>query len=499
VKHHVLPALSVCAFLSATASAGESLANYGPGTPGTGGITPELWANMTPRPGTASLALTVSRGLAGSVAIPILSNGPGNVSIGTFTFLLNPSLLVFLPVVVLDGQGNGLAPFPLPNDQSLLGVNLFTQALVVDAGAAPIGLSATSGLRIRPSRPGVVIAPRSIGGSADPQLEIDLVTGAFVDFSGGYVDNGQQATFTKDQSHVFIAGALTRTVAIYDARQSPPVYVTSYPTVGQGRPYFISMHPDGQRAYVIHQGSAGQTPAAEVVDANPASATFGQAFPGPSVPLGNIDTMNMVFTPDGRNGFIGVLGLFSMATVMQVDTLLSSPNYNTVLGSLTFPGKYCWGIDIDRDGLWLYAAVGPFTGPMEIAVINALTFQVMDMDPGAAGVQNLGGEISIPRTPTSRQITNIQLDPRGRVLYMAEYSSLGALNVDQGSPGFRTLTRVTAGLASSGATGLAVSDAGELLYVGLASGGAVLEFDTTTMTQLRSFPVGSNITYIGFR
>jgi DNA-binding beta-propeller fold protein YncE len=256
--------------------------------------------------------------------------------------------------------------------------------------------------------------------------------------------------------------------------------VTSYLTAGQGRPYFITMNPDGRRAYVVHQGSNGQTPAAEVIDADPASAGFGQAFPGPSVPLGVIDAMNMVFSPDGNIGYIATLGLFGSAQILQVDTNPASPGYNTVVGTISFPGLTCWAIDIDRNGVFLYAAVGGLVGPMQIAFINAPAFQ----------------ETSIPRITIGRQISNIKLDPRGRTLYIAEYGNLAVLNVDQASPGFGQLTHIGAG---GGTTGLAVSDAGDWLYVGQAGGGSVLEFDTATMTQTRTFAIGNNITYITFR
>ena len=75
------------------------------------------------------------------VALPFLSVGTANIPVPPFgTFGLDPALMVPLGQLnIPQPAGMSSLSFVIPNDASLVGANIYTQALL---GKAPLGLSA---------------------------------------------------------------------------------------------------------------------------------------------------------------------------------------------------------------------------------------------------------------------------------------------------------------------------------------------------------------------
>ncbi len=115
---------------------------FGVGTPGSGGIVPEIIAIEPPKIGNTSLTLALDRGLGGAPAFLLASpmDTPGGLL--RFGSLIYPSLtgstLLSIPALSGQGPGDGWTSVVLtaPNDTAFIGSSLFLQWFVLDPGAA---------------------------------------------------------------------------------------------------------------------------------------------------------------------------------------------------------------------------------------------------------------------------------------------------------------------------------------------------------------------------
>lgn len=495
------PLVAVATVLLASAAwAGEPIKNYGAGTAGSGGHVPTLWANTTPRPGVSSFALEIGRGLGGATGLAIVSTTRANQNIFGLRVLIGLSTSLTLPGFRLSGTGagNGTASLslPLPNLPVLIGNTFRLQAFVVDPSGPWIGLSASPGLELTPERPGLLIATRSVAGTADAQSAVDLATGRLVDFSGSRVDNGNGAALTSDGSRLIMTSSLSKKyLAVYDSTKFPPRYLSTIPLNSATTAWTITVTPPGLRAYVVNQGPSTSKPMIDVLWATP-GANFGKPFPGGGINPGTNSGVRIVFAPDGNTGFF--VSLFG-STLTRYDTKLGSATYHKPTGSGSIVGGFPFDVQIGREGKRVYVPGGSLGSFQQINVFDAVTMKRIDWDPGTSGVQNIGGEKSTKATPFGRVIPSIAVGPRNRFLYVSVTGSafnparLVQVNIDPQSPNYRKFVVYTTGLASRAALwGTAVSAAGDLVYLAVRSAGVVHEIDTKTMRQKRVLRVHSS-------
>lgn len=258
------------------------------------------------------------------------------------------------------------------------------------------------------------------------------------------------------------------------------------------------MTPDGLRAYIVHQGAQGTTPLVQVLWALPGVSSFGKPFPGGPINLGTVrEPLEMLFAPDGNTGYVGSLRLVGgPASVRRFDTRPGSPSYHKQTGIVSFPGRFMFDFEITADGTTVFAPVGPLGGNTEVMLIDAKTLALIDVDPGAPGIQGIGGEKSVPRTPTGRVVGGIVAGPRGRFLFVSTAGPGGGrvikVNVDRTSSSFRKFVVYTTGNPACAIMGgMAISDAGDLLYVAVRGGGIVQEVDAAAMRLKRTFRISS--------
>lgn len=122
---------------------------YGSGLAGTGGFVPALAGNGMPQIGNFGYALDVTNGLGGATGFLLLSNGPASLPLAGGVVYVDPAGLVPVPLTLggtpgVGGAGTGSIPLPLPPSPSLLGLSLYSQALLFDAGASG-GVSMSNG------------------------------------------------------------------------------------------------------------------------------------------------------------------------------------------------------------------------------------------------------------------------------------------------------------------------------------------------------------------
>jgi len=127
---------------------------FGFGTAGSQGRVPVLLAAEPPALGNAEFRMALDDGLATAPAVLLLDLAPGRRSLlGVTLWLgLTPALQELPLGLLLHGSGGGQGwtswILPLPAEPTLDGLEVFAQAIVLDAGG-PRGLSASAGARWR--------------------------------------------------------------------------------------------------------------------------------------------------------------------------------------------------------------------------------------------------------------------------------------------------------------------------------------------------------------
>ena len=129
-----------------------SSATYGTPTAGSGGFVPQLAVLGTPCVGNALSALQLTQGLGAAPCVLFTGFSPANIPLPYYggTIWLNQVLTSgfgILGAPGVPGAGNFTANLPIPNDAFLSGLNIYLQAVLIDAGAAR-GVSFTKGLQV---------------------------------------------------------------------------------------------------------------------------------------------------------------------------------------------------------------------------------------------------------------------------------------------------------------------------------------------------------------
>ena len=474
------------AALSATPLSAQSLVAYGDGTPGTGGVTPFLWASSTPRPGNSGFGLTVDRGRPGSAAIGFLSLAKSQLNLGGVEVLIDFNSSLQLPFVTLNSAGKASYSLPLPGSSSILGAQVFQQVFVADPGGAALGFSATQGLDLTVVNFGMLFATRSTG-SASPQVAINLDTGAQSSVTQASMTNAQiPGMYPGNRDYSLVGSGRSNKVAMFDCRVFPPKFMTEFPS--SGTPWCVTWHPDGNRAYVVNQTSSTGTAEVEVVWALPGLPTVGNPYPGGNIPLGPIkDAMRMVFPGTGEVGLLSTLGLFGAGgELRKYDTKVSSPTYHQLLASYKTNGQYHWDMcQVDEDTIAI--AVGRLAAALHIELIDINTMQ-RKASFGPAGF----GAV----------VRGLVVDPRGRYLYVGNNpasrlnvaAGLLRIHIDPSGPTYGQIDNINAGFSATwGCYDVEVSDAGDRLYALIGTGiqtnfvGQIVEYDTDTLAITRTW------------
>lgn len=484
-------------------TAGDTLKKYGAGTAGSGNVVPRVWANATPRTGDANFRLEIDRALGGTYGIVFLATAPADATLGGVRFLIDASAAHLAGSFFINGNGigdgRGSFGLPIPTSNSLLGQNYYAQMFTLDDFAPnPLGFGATEGLRITPTLPGQLIASRSRSGQPDPQTAIELASGRVADFDQGLFDEGTGFAYSRDGRLLFAAAPTTGKLHIYDAHSFPPQWRQNAAIRGTSTVRFVAVSPEGDRLYVVHNDRVGTSPEIEVLDAR-VGPTLGLPHA-----LGNLRVEGIA---DARAILFGVAGgravLLSEtggdgsgAALIFIDADVRSPTYNTELSRVTFPGCIASAGSVAPDGSAVYVALSQTVGGLgELAIVDTVTLSVFDADLPAAGIQNLGGEISRSRTPLPRGMARLAGDPRGGTVFFASVGSLGRIQVEPTSPEFARIVTATGGIGfNEPVVALAITDAGERVY--LATRASIVELDPATLTATRTWPVPDTLSLL---
>lgn len=463
----------LCALFAAPAPAGDGVRRYGAATPGSGNVEPTIWVNQTPRPGASGFKLRVERALGGTWAFPFLAPAPADFQYGGVRFQVDTLRASYYGAYFLPGQGNGGGrgdvPMPLPNNRELVGTPIYLQAFTLDDFAPNLlGIAATTGLRLQLSMPAQLLLAQDAGVAPMGQTAVELGTGRAATYDPDQIDAGRGVAFAQDGAVALALDPAAGRLRTYDASAFPPRWLANGPLGADGQAQSLAVTPDGRRAYVLYAGAAGASPPVRVFDMR-AGANFARPWPGRELQLELVaDPLAIVFTADGKTAYVAAAGPRSggSASLTRIDTDPTSPTFHEPTGVLVFPGRVATGLAADPLGLTLYVPLLAPSGLSEVAVVDGPSFTERDMDAGAPGVQALGGERSVPRTPLPTRLGRAVLEPRGEVLYCSTVGGVLRVDVEPASPTFRSVLLVDDKLGPNDqVVALATTDAGEALYV----------------------------------
>jgi len=451
---------------------------YGPGAPGTGGVTPTLACGHAWM-GNASFALSVQG---------VIDLVPPNF------FLLAP-LALSGPA---GSPGAGAAGFPIPlgfpPSPALAGLAVYAQVVVLDFPTAG-SPAASRGLRIELGLPPLVFIGTSVGGSADPGVFVDPLALVLTAQTPGGVDNSTDGVFAHGGKDLYVGSSITNTVRRADTTVNPPAWSTLYTSAGNGC-YGAAHDPWTDRLYTLT--NPGTTGAQELValDANPASPGYGQRI-GSTTGVGSgLRMERWGLSPSGRCAAL-VSGFTTALNV--VDTDPASPTYLQRLVAAAIP--------VDFPGQLIYATEVAFTPDDRIALVlissgEIARFQLdqstwIDHDPNTPGIQNLSG-LAVPPVALGGNPQAIEVSADGRfAIVCGGGGRVGRLDFDPANPAAYAWTVFSPGVTLSNCYDVDLSPDGVVTLISYTPGaGQAVLLDATLGTLRGTVGLGTATTNI---
>jgi len=494
---------AVSAFVLVSAFPLAAQQPYGRATAGSGGFAPQLSAAQ-PRLGGA-LTLDLQCALGSSAAAFFLAGGSSSVSIFGVDFALDPATLLTTLVASTSsggaGTGRAQVSLPVPGSANLLGLTLYGQAAVVDAGG-PAGLSASRGLRCSLTGAPAIFVACSIAGG-DPFLLVEPFSGAILD-SGTppEVDNVTGAAFDQTGRRVFTASSIRGTIGVGNASSLPIAWSALYSAPATST-YGLEIDHRRQLVWTLTALTGGSRELV-AIDIDPSSTTYGQAVHNTVGMLsGNAERFDVA-----RSGNVAAVLTYLPTSLTIVDT---DPSSATFLrnrfsqlsvpvdqpGVLTLANQVAITPD-ERYALVILQGVG--TTPAEIARLDLRTGTWVDHDPNGPGT-NIG-PLSAPPILMGSAPTTLTVASHGRFAIVGGFGGcgwLGRLDLDPKDPLAFSYQQLAAnGSLANGWTAALSNDETEVCVPTWGSGTCSLpspqleRIDVTTGTPLGTIPIPAN-------
>jgi len=267
-----------------------------------------------------------------------------------------------------------------------------------------------------------------------------------------------------DGTKVYVANSDNPgTVSVIDTVATSPTYNTVIKTVTVGQyPYGVAVSPDGKKVYVTEGYDPGQVSVIDTVT-NQVAATIN---------VGKLPT-GIAATPDGTKIYVANGG---SGTVFVIDTVATSPTYNTVIKTVTV-GSAPQGVAVSPDGKKVYVTTG--SSPGNVYVIDTATNQVT------------------ATVPVGNYPNGVTVTPDGTKVYAANsnYGHSGTVSVIDTTSTPNTVTyTITVG---SLPYGVAVTPDGTKIYVANVVSNSVSVIDVASNTVKTSVNVGTHPYVIG--
>ena len=414
-------------------------APYGRATAGSGGFVPQLSAGQ-PRGGDAAFQFDLQCAMGGSPAAMFLATQPTSMSILGIELLVDPFTLAatWSGSTSSGGAGAGRTSFPLPvpANRTLVGLPLYAQALVLDAGG-PQGLAASRGLRFAVAGAPSIFVACSILGS-DPFHLVDPLGGTILDTGApGQVDNVTGAAFDLAGRRVFTASSIRGTIGLGDLSTLPIAWSTLY-TSPASSTYGVALDDARSLVWTLTAVTGGSRELT-AIDIDPNSVTYGQVVHNTVGMLaGNAERWDLA--PSGEVAAV-LTYLPSSITIVDTDPTSATflQNRFTQLpipvdqpGPLTLANQVAITPD-QRYALVILQGAGPI--PAEIARLDLLTGTWVDHDPTGPGM-NIS-PIGTPGIILGSAPTSLVVASHGRFAIVGGFGScgwVGRLDLDPKNP-----------------------------------------------------------------
>jgi DNA-binding beta-propeller fold protein YncE len=438
---------------------------YGEPTPGTGGTAPVLWVNTTPRVGASTFAIEITDGKPNALAMSFLSAGPAALTLGGVKVHLDFATAIGIGPTRLDGTGSFGIPLGIPNSSALLGWTSYGQTFVADAGGAPLGVSASRGLRLRIKRSAMLF-----GGGSDLS-RIDLTSGAVSKF-GKNIGVAHDVSLSQSGLHLAFPHSFPTGTSIFNATTG--THLGTATQTAKRFPRRCTFHPDGLRLYVVNNGVSGSSQTIDALWATP--GVFPKLF-SPGIQLGSIfDALDIHFSSDGKVGYVGTRGTSGGGhQIKKYDTTPGSPKFHKEIGSALWLGRFGRAIALSPDDRLIATAPAVKSKSATLFLLDAKTMKrLKSVQPGFGP-----------------DVTQLVFGPHSRFLYAANGNHALQINVDISDPNFGRTRKYDEGITKfQGVAGIAVSDVGGRLYA--IVGPSTFEYDVATGKRLRSWTLTSS-------
>jgi hypothetical protein len=495
------PAIALPLLLAATAFAQQP---YGRATPGSGGFAPQLSAAQ-PRGGDPAFQFELQCAMGSSPAFMFLATRPGSLTLFGVQLAVDPATIAasWSSSTSTGGAGAGRVSFPLPVPAipSLVGLPLFVQAIVIDAGG-PQGLAASRGLRFAVAGAPSIFVACSIA-NGDPFHLVDPLAGTILD-SGAppEVDNVTGARFDLGGRRVFTASSIRGTIGLGDLSTLPVRWTTLYRSTASST-YGLEIDHARQLVWTL-TAITGASRELVAIGIDPASPGYGQVVHNTVGMLsGNAERFDLA-----PSGDVAAVLTYLPTSITIVDTDPTSPtflaNRFTQLtvpvdqaGPLTLANQVAITPD-ERYALVILQGVG--TTPAEIARLDLRTGTWVDHDPTgpATNISPLGTPgIVMGSAPTSLAIAS-----HGRFAIAGGFGGcgwVGRLDLDPKNPLNVAWTPFAPGVPlANGWTAALSNDEREIAVATWSTsscpttGPQLVRIDVTTGSLLGTIPIPAN-------
>lgn len=479
-------------------------APYGRGTPGSGGFLPQLSSGQ-PRGGDATFQFDLQCAMGSSPAFMFLATLPASVPILGVEVAVDPTTIVatWSGSTSSGGAGTGRTGFPLPvpPNRTLVGLPLYAQALVFDAGG-PQGFAASRGLRFAVAgAPSIFVACSILGN--DPFQLVDPLAGTILDTGAPpEVDNVTGAAFDLAGRRVFTASSIRGTIGLGDLTTLPIAWSTLYSSPARST-YGVELD-DARRLVWTLTAITGGSRELVAIDSDSASATYGQVVHNTVGMLaGNAERWDLA-----RSGELAAVLTYLPNSITIVDTDPASAtflqNRFTQLpipvdqpGALTLANQVAITPD-QRYALVILQGVGPT--PAEIARLDLRTGTWVDHDPNGPGT-NIS-PVTMPGIVLGSAPTSLVVASHGRFAIVGGFGScgwVGRLDLDPKNPLSVAYTPYVPGVPlANGWTAALSNDEREICIPTWPSTGCSLaapqlvRLDALTGALLGTIPIPSN-------
>jgi len=475
------------ASVAAQNPSGWMLERYGSWTPQIGGNAPRLWTNSVPHDGSTTFALTYADGAPLSLALTCIAVTPIGVNVAGLEINVDIGAGILVGPALLDPTGRGSTPIYLAPTPTLLGVELYAQAFVLDAlSVSPIGFTSSRGLRFRTQRAAQLLVPCDVVSTPnDPLFAIDLANGVATTIPTT-ISTGYYAAYTRDGTRALVVDRVGKRVHAFDATGPSPVFSSSFamaqPPAIDVQPAAGRVTPDGKLLLLPVAGLNQPSYSVEVWNVDTTSPAFGTLVG--LVPQVSHAASDLRISPDSRRAYLlnQVQTLTTNTTFTEIDIDPTSPTWLTNLTTIV-PVRNGNGIThgrgfaISPDGLYAYLGLwGVTAGPSQIAVIDLITMTQIDCDPTTLQIDNLMN-LATPASP--------EMDLLGDELMVGEPGSPPRLHFVRANPADPTFGAVRSTDLTVTPKWILASPAGEAVYV--VGGSTVVEIETAGLTATRTW------------